>query len=173
LESIWRLSLGFCRSSLNPGAPIDSGEFVLVREVVSDLSPIGLLQCLAESLGKVFGGSCYDKLCLLIYVPPQDPGERVINRCAFRFLVEEVLDLIVMRLQEGARQVNKAGRRAFLLYLARGTCDDCGGTPVLVVAARCHWSVRWHPSLIEVPRTTDAALRRLTSSTRRTMAPAS
>jgi hypothetical protein len=104
--------------------PIDSGEFVLVRKVVPDLAAKGLLQRLTEALGEVFSGGCDNKLRFFIHAPPNNPRQRVINRSAFRFLVEEMLYLLVVRLQEGAREVNKAGRQSFLLFLAAGTCDD-------------------------------------------------
>jgi hypothetical protein len=104
--------------------PIDTGQLVLVRKVVSDLAAKGLLKRLAEALSEVFGGGGDNKLRLFISAPAHDPGERVINRCAFRFLIEEMLYFLVMRLQEVARQVNKAVRQAFLLFLAAGTCSD-------------------------------------------------
>jgi hypothetical protein len=76
--------------------PIDSRELILVREVVSHLASKGFLQYLTESFSKMLSRGCNNQLTFFIHFPPHNPAQRVVDRSAFSFFVEEMFDLLVV-----------------------------------------------------------------------------
>jgi hypothetical protein len=76
--------------------PVDSGKFVLVRKVITDLAVESLLERVPQPLGKMFCSCRDNKSPILIRLAPHYLRERIINGCALAFIVQKALDLLAM-----------------------------------------------------------------------------
>lgn len=97
-------------------SPPDVSQFILVREVVTNLTVKRLLECVSEALCKVLGRRPDGHFTLptdgggIGIVDPHNPGEWVVFAGALRLIAEQVLDLSQMKSEESTVEVDVTAR---------------------------------------------------------------
>jgi hypothetical protein len=112
--------LNTCRRGSIP-MPVDTRQLVLVREVVSHLAAERFFKRLPEPLCEVFCSCRNCEPTAFALFPPHNDAKRIIYARAISFIQEKTAYLVTVVREKSAFNIDKSGRDAPSLLLARRT----------------------------------------------------
>lgn len=114
--------------------PPDMGQLVLVGEVVADITVVSLLERVSKPLREVLGRRPHGRPAVIVGLHSHNPSKGVVFHGAFRFVVEQLLNLNAMSAKKCPVQMNVPGGNTRLLNLTGRTENNRRGPEMRMIA---------------------------------------